>query len=329
MLATGLAVAALALAAVAVVSIGMGARAVPPGAVLDAVFHFDPDDTGQLAVRSQRLPRTAVGLLVGAALGLAGALMQGMARNPLADPGVLGVNAGAALFVVLGIDVFGVTALSGYVWFGFAGAALAAGLVYAVGSLGGRGATPVKLALSGAAVSAALASLTTATLLLHAETFDEFRFWQVGSLAGRDATVIRQSWPFLVLGALIALGSGRVLNALALGDDTARSLGRRVGWARLTAAAAVVLLCGAATAMAGPIAFVGLAVPHAARLITGPDYRWILPYSMVLAPLLLLAADIVGRVAVRPGELQVGLVTALLGAPVFVLLVRRRKPAEL
>ncbi|GAA1920279.1 iron chelate uptake ABC transporter family permease subunit [Streptantibioticus ferralitis] len=318
-----------ALVVAAAVSTAVGTRAVPLSRVVDSLFHFDPHNVDHLAIWELRLPRTVLGVLAGAALGLAGAVMQGVTRNPLADPGILGVNAGAALFVVAGIDIFGITALTGYVWFGLVGAALAACLVYAVSSLGRGGATPIKLALSGAAVSAALTSLITAILLIDADAFDQFRFWRVGSLAGRDGAVIRQALPFLAVGAVLALASGRMLNALALGEDTARSLGQHVNRGRMLAALSVVLLCGAATAMCGPIAFIGLTVPHLARLITGPDYRWILPYSMLLAPFLLLVADIVGRLAVRPSELQVGLMTPVIGAPVFVLLVRGRKLAEL
>ncbi|MDF2261284.1 iron chelate uptake ABC transporter family permease subunit [Streptomyces ferralitis] len=326
---SGLGAALFALVVAAAVSTAVGTRAVPLSRVVDSLFHFDPHNVDHLAIWELRLPRTVLGVLAGAALGLAGAVMQGVTRNPLADPGILGVNAGAALFVVAGIDIFGITALTGYVWFGLVGAALAACLVYAVSSLGRGGATPIKLALSGAAVSAALTSLITAILLIDADAFDQFRFWRVGSLAGRDGAVIRQALPFLAVGAVLALASGRMLNALALGEDTARSLGQHVNRGRMLAALSVVLLCGAATAMCGPIAFIGLTVPHLARLITGPDYRWILPYSMLLAPFLLLVADIVGRLAVRPSELQVGLMTPVIGAPVFVLLVRGRKLAEL
>ncbi|GGU47335.1 ABC transporter permease [Streptomyces albospinus] len=326
---SGLGATLCALVVAIAVSMGVGTRSIPLSTVVGSLFPFPPHDMDHLAVRESRLPRTALGVLAGAALGLAGAVMQGVSRNPLADPGILGVNAGAALFIVVGIDVFGINALNGYVWFGFVGAALAAFLVLAVSSLGRGGATPVRLALSGAAVAAALTSLTTAILLINVDAFDQFRFWRVGSLAGRDGSVIGEALPFLAVGAVLALASGRMLNALALGEDTARSLGRHVHRDRMWAALSVVLLCGAATAMCGPLAFVGLAVPHLARLVTGPDYRWILPYSMLLAPLLLLAADIVGRLAVRPSELQVGLMTPVLGAPVFVLLVRRRRLAEL
>jgi len=249
--------------------------------------------------------------------------------RPLADPGILGVNAGASLFVVVAIYTFGIGSLLGYVWFAFAGAAITSVVVYSLGSLGREGATPVKLALAGAAITAFLGSITTAILLIDVATLDQFRFWAVGSLSGRDGSIAAQLAPFIAVGTVMALASGRVLNAMALGDDVARSLGQRVGLARLVAAASVVLLVGAATAAAGPIGFVGLTVPHAARAVTGPDYRWVLAYSAVFAPILLLGSDIIGRVVARPAELQVGIVTALVGSPFFVALVRRRKLAEL
>lgn len=313
---------------VALCSVAYGSKPVPVGEVFDAFLAFDGSND-HLVVRSLRVPRTVVGLGVGAALGLAGAVMQGVTRNPLADPGILGVNAGASLFVVVAIHVLGVDSLSGYVWFAFAGAAVVSVAVYGLGALGRDGATPVKLALAGAAVTALLGSLTTAVLLVDIATLDQFRFWVVGSLAGRDAAVAGQVAPFLAVGTLLALGSARSLNNMALGDDVARSLGLRVGLARAVSALSVVLLTGGATAAAGPIGFVGLTVPHVARAICGPDYRWVLPYSAVLAPILLLGSDIVGRVVARPGELQVGIVTALVGAPFFVALVRRRRLAQL
>ena len=314
---------------VALMSVGVGAKSIPLGTVLDALFDYDPTNNDHLIIRSLRVPRTCVGLLVGAALGAGGTLMQGLTRNPLADPGILGVNAGAALFVVIGIYWFDLGSLLGYVWFAFFGAAVASLIVYSLGSLGREGATPVKLALAGAALTAMLGSITTAILLTDVETLDQFRFWNVGSLAGRTGTIAANVAPFIAVGLVMAIASGPMLNGLALGDDVARGLGQRIGLSRVIGAVAIVLLCGAATAAAGPIAFVGLAVPHVARVITGPDYRWVIPYSIVLAPVLLLGSDIVGRVIARPGEVQVGIVTAVLGAPVFIFLVRRRKMAEL
>ena len=323
-----LAAAVVVLVLVAGASLAVGARDVPLGTVWQALATFDPTN-GDHAVVQARIPRTLLGLLAGGALGLAGAAMQGVARNPLADPGIIGVNAGAALAVVTGIYVFGVAGFSGYVWFAFLGAAVAAAVVYLIASLGRDGATPVKLALAGAALSAGLSSLMNVILVSSQDTLDRFRFWQVGGIAGRDWTVLLPGLPFLAAGALIVLLAGRTLNGLALGDDVARGLGQRVGLFRAVVALGIVLLCGTATALAGPIGFVGLVVPHAVRFLTGPDYRWILPFSLVMAPVLLLAADILGRVVLLPGEVPAGIMTALVGAPVFVWLIRRGKGAGL
>ena len=316
------------LALVTLASLAIGARGLAPGTVWQALTQFDPAN-GDHAVVHARIPRTVLGLLAGAALGLAGAAMQGVTRNPLADPGIIGINAGAALAVVTGIYVFGVTSLTGYIWFAFIGAAAAAVVVYLIASLGRDGATPVKLALAGAALSAGLFSLMNVILVSSRDTLDRFRFWQVGGIAGRDWSVILPGLPFLLLGAAIVLATGRILNNLALGDDIARGLGQRVGLTRGITALGIVLLCGTATALAGPIGFVGLVIPHAVRFLTGPDYRWILPFSLVLAPALLLSADVIGRVILLPGEVPAGIMTALVGAPVFVWLVRRSKAAGL
>jgi iron complex transport system permease protein len=323
-----LAAAAVVLLLVTATSLAVGARGVALGTVWQALTQFDPAN-GDHAVIHARIPRTVLGLLAGGALGLAGAAMQGVARNPLADPGIIGVTAGAALAVVTGIYVFGVSSLAGYIWFAFAGAAAAAAVVYLIASLGRDGATPVKLALAGAALSAGLYSLMNVILVSSQDTLDRFRFWQLGGIAGRDWSVVLPGLPFLALGAVIVLAAGRTLNGLALGDDIARGLGQRVGLARGTTALGIVLLCGSATALAGPIGFVGLVVPHAVRFLAGPDYRSILPLSMVLAPALLLAADVIGRVILPPGEVPAGIMTALIGAPVFVCLVRRAKGAGL
>ncbi|WP_461172972.1 iron chelate uptake ABC transporter family permease subunit [Arthrobacter sp. Z1-9] len=316
------------LALLAGASLAIGARGLPLGTVVQALTAFDPGN-GDHAVVQARIPRTVLGILAGGALGLAGAAMQGVARNPLADPGIMGVNAGAALAVVTGIYVFGVATFSGYIWFAFVGAAVAAVVVYLIASLGRDGATPVKLALAGAALNAGLFSLMNVILVSSQDTLDRFRFWQVGGVAGRDWSVVLPGLPFLAAGALIVLLSGRILNSLALGDDIARGLGQRVGLVRGITALGIVLLCGSATALAGPIGFVGLVIPHAVRFLTGPDYRWILPFSLVLAPVLLLGADIIGRVVLLPGEVPAGIMTALIGAPVFVWLIRRGKGAEL
>ena len=315
--------------AVAFMSMTQGARPIALDAVWAALAAYDPNSTDHRIIWDLRLPRTAIGLLVGAALGLSGAVLQGATRNPLADPSILGIHAGAALFVVLGVAAFGITQLSLYVWLAFAGAAAAMLVVYSVASLGREGATPIKLALAGAAMTAALQSIVSAILLTSPRTLDQVRFWQVGSLAGRGMDIVVQVAPFLAVGIILALLTGRLLDGLSMGEDVARSLGQNVGRSRAIAGLAAVILAGASTAAAGPIAFVGLTVPHVARAITGPNYRWILPYSMLLAPILLLGADVIGRIIAPPGEVQVGIVTAFLGAPFFIALVRRRKLASL
>jgi iron complex transport system permease protein len=327
--AVGLVVAAGVLLVVTFLSLAVGSKTIPLTTTIHAFTDYNKLSYDENVIRLLRLPRTEVGLLVGVALGLAGAVMQGVTRNPLADPGILGINGGATLAIVLGIYALGVHALAGYVWFAFLGAAAAGLIVYAVGSLGREGATPVKLAIASAALAAMFGSATTTVLLLDAQALEVFRFWAVGSLASSTSSVAASIWPFILVGGVGALLTGRVLNTLALGDDVARALGQRVGRARLYSAACVIVLCGAATSVAGPIAFVGLTIPHVARAITGPDYRWVLPYSALLAPILLLGADVLGRVIVSPSELQVGVVTAFVGAPVFVMLVRFRKLAEL
>jgi iron complex transport system permease protein len=324
-----LAVMVAALIVVVVGSIALGSRSVPLPTVVDALLHYDPELTDHTVVRDMRVPRTLLGLLVGAALGLGGALLQGVSRNPLADPGIMGINAGAATCVVLGIAGLGIGSVGGYVWLALAGAALATALVYAVASVGREGATPVKLALAGAAVTAGLSSVSTGIVMTDLDTLNEMRFWLVGSLAGRYLPVFWQVAPFIVVGAVLALGCARALNGLALGEDTARSLGQRVDWSRAAVFVAVTLLCGAATAACGPIVFLGLVAPHVARIICGPDYRWILPYSLVLAPTVYLAADVAGRLVLSPAELEVGVVLGVLGAPVFVVLVRHRRLVEL
>ncbi len=316
------------LVAAAAASLAVGARPIPPGQVWAAVWQ-PTGSADDVVVRALRAPRTVLGIGVGAALGVAGALMQGHTRNPLADPGLLGVSAGAAFLVVVGIHVGGVTSLSGYVWFAFAGAFGASVLVFLLGSLGRGGPTPVTLALAGVAVTAFLGALTSAVVLADEATLDAFRFWAVGALAGRDAAVAAQVAPFLVVGLLLAVANAPALDLLALGEDVARGLGQNLAVARWTGLAAITLLTGAAVAACGPIGFVGLVVPHVARHFTGPDHRWLLPASGLAGAVLLLVADVVGRVVVRPGELQVGIVLGLLGAPFFVALVRRRRLVSL
>jgi iron complex transport system permease protein len=309
------------------VSIGVGTKTIPIGDVWRLLWH-DDGSSDSIVIHELRIPRTALGLLVGAALGLSGALIQALTLNPLADPGILGINLGAATAVVVAIAFIGVSSFSGYVWFAFLGAGIASTIVFALGSTG-RSATPERQVLAGVAVSAVLGAFVWAVLVTHPTAFDQYRYWDVGSLANRGSETLSQVAPFIVAGIALALGLARSLNALALGEEAGRALGANVLRTRALGILAVTLLCGAATAAAGPIVFVGLAVPHIARMITGPDQRWVFAYSVLLAPILLLGADVIGRVAVRPSELEVGIVTAFLGAPVFIALCHRRRIAQL
>lgn len=312
----------------AVASLAFGSRQVSPADIVEGLSLWvsgeTPTELGAIAVQ-QRIPRTVLALLAGAALALSGALMQAITRNPIADPGILGVNTGAALFVVSGIAFFGISSVFQYLGLALIGATLAAGFVYIVGSIGPGGATPIKLALAGAATTAALSSLVSAILLPRANAMNEFRFWQVGGVGGADWASIATIAPLLLAAAAIALASGPALNALAMGDDTATGLGVRVGKTRLIAAVAGVALCAAVTAVAGPIGFVGLMIPHVVRLAVGPDQRWLLPLSAIGGAALLTAADTLGRVIGYPGEVEAGILTAFVGAPVLVIIARRTR----
>lgn len=315
-------------------SIGLGALHIPPGEVIDALLGRPTGPRIEDVIWSVRVPRTALGLAAGAALGLSGCVMQALTRNPLADPGILGVSAGAAFAIVLAAGVAGIGSLLGYIWFAFAGAMVASVVVYLLGRLGRSGSTPVKLALAGVAVTAVLSSLTSAVVLTDPAALDRFRFWSAGSLADQDASTVLRVLPFLGLGTLLALASAPALNSLALGDDVAASLGRRLGLVRLQGVGAVTLLTGAAVAVIGPVVFIGLVVPHVARVLAqyaglGPDHRWLLPLSAALAAALLLGADILGRVIARPVEVQAGIIVAFIGGPFFIALVRRRRLAEI
>ena len=323
--ALGLLVSVAILALVALASIAIGAKELS----FEQVWHGLFDDSGTYGdvVVAERLSRTLLGLLAGAALGLSGAVLQALTRNPLADPGLLGINAGASAAVVTAITYFGVTSLSGYVWFAFFGAAAVGALVWFLG--GSRGATPVRLALAGTAVSAALYGYLQAVMITDEAALGKMRFWTVGSLSSADNSTITQVLPFLLAGTVLALALARPLNAMAMGDDTAKALGANLNRTRALSMLAATVLCGAATAACGPIVFVGLMVPHVVRSFTGPDLRWILPYAAILSPVLLLGADVIGRIVARPSELQVGIVTAILGGPVFIFLVRRRRTAQL
>ncbi|MGX1809391.1 FecCD family ABC transporter permease [Nocardia sp. NPDC055321] len=324
----GLLLAGAALAATCAGSMLIGTHPLDLADVLAAFTDFRGGDTDRI-VRYIRLPRTVAGLLAGIALALAGAVMQGLTRNPLAGPGLLGINAGASLAIVLAMAVVGLSSAAGLVWFAFVGAAVAAVFVYTLGSFGFGGATPVKLVLAGAAFTALCGSITTAITLLDRTTFDNFRFWVVGSLTRASLESLWAVLPFLAVGAALTVAVARSLNALAIGDDMARTLGTRPVVVRGLGALSVVLLAGSAVAIAGPIAFIGLVIPHIARAFAGHDYRWVLVWCALLGPTLLLFADIAGRVLAQPQEIQVGIITAFAGSPFFLYLVRNRKVATL
>jgi len=315
------------LAAVMAASVAVGSRGVGWSEIVGALGGSS-ETIGEAAV-TKRIPRTVLAVVVGAGLGLSGAVMQGVTRNPLADPGVLGINMGASLAVVAGLAWFGLFSATGIIWTAIAGAAIAAVFVYAVGSLGRGGPTPLKLALAGAATSAALTSFITAVALPRGDIAESVQSWEIGGVGGASFDTIVTGLPFLAVGLGISLLSARSLNSLALGDELAAGLGERVALARGVAALGSVLLCGAATAIAGPIGFVGLVVPHLCRLLVGVDHRWLLPFSALTGACLLTAADVLGRIVARPSEIDVGIITALIGAPFFIAIVRRQKVREL
>jgi len=315
------------LAALMAASVAVGSRDVGWSDIV-AGLGGSSDTIGQAAV-TKRIPRTVLAVVVGAALGLSGAVMQGVTRNPLADPGVLGVNMGASLAVVAGIAWFGLFSATSIVWTAISGAAVSAAFVYGVGSAGRGGATPLKLALAGAATSAALTSFITAVALPRGDITQSIQSWEIGGVGGATSAGITTVAPFLLAGTALSLLSARALNSLALGDELAAGLGERVAVVRGVAALGSIVLCGAATAVAGPIGFVGLVVPHLCRLLVGVDHRWLLPFSALAGGCLLTGADVLGRIVARPAELDVGIVTALIGAPFFLYVVRRQKVREL
>ncbi|MBD8507627.1 iron chelate uptake ABC transporter family permease subunit [Hoyosella sp. G463] len=324
----GLAALAITLVFMAFASIAIGARPLALLEIQNALLSPSGADT-DIIVRSLRVPRTLLAITVGIAIGVAGALIQGHTRNPLADPGILGVIPGAAFAVVLAVYLFRLGSPSEYVWFAFLGAFLTTIVVFGIASIGKGGASPLTLPLAGVAVGAFLTAMTNAVVLLDRASLDAYRFWNVGSVAGRGLDVLLQVLPFIIVGLAIARASTPGLNLLSLGDDMARSLGTNIALTRVAGILAITLLAGAATAACGVIAFLGLVVPHIARAITGPDYKWIVPFSGLCGAILILSADVLGRIVVRPSELQLGIVLALVGGPFFIALVRRRKLVSL
>lgn len=323
----GLLIGVALIAAVALLSLRFGSHPVSTRDAWNAIFNYDDTNYEQLVVHTMRIPRTVIAIGVGAALAVTGAVMQAVTRNPLADSSILGVSSGASFAIVTAIFYFGITSPQGFVWFAFAGALVASVLVFIVGTSGRDGPTPVKLTLAGVVISALLGAWTSALILLDEQTMDTARFWLAGSVAGRTLETFWIVSPFLILGTIACLLIGHQLNVMSMGDETARALGMNINRTRVICGVLVVLITGAATAAAGPIGFVGLAVPHMVRSVIGPDYRWILAYSVIVGAIFLTAADILGRVVLETGELQVGIVTAVAGAPFLIYLARRAKVA--
>ncbi|WP_097970548.1 iron ABC transporter permease [Streptomyces sp. gb14] len=318
-LTAGLVLLALAVAG----GLAVGAQPVPPAEVFAALL--DPDAPHASIVREVRVPRTLLAVTAGAALGLAGAVMQGLTRNPLADPGLLGVNTGAACAVVAATALFGTRSLQAVVWWALLGAAVAVVVVYLLGGRGAGRGTPEGLVLAGVAVTAVLGAVVSGLGVLDADAYGTLRMWSVGTLAGRELPVLWNVLPFLLVGAVLALTTAPALDAFALGDEAGRALGVAPGRVRLLGTLATVLLSGAATAAIGPVGFIGLVAPHVARLLAGPDHRRLMPSAVLIGAGLLLVADIVGRVVARPAEIQVGIVTAFVGAPVLIWLIGRNR----
>ncbi len=316
------------LSIMAVFSISLGAKNIAFSKVVDVLLGNDPDSL-EAAIILQRIPRTVFGILAGGALGISGALMQSITRNPIADPSILGVNTGASLFVVAGIAFFNITVAYQYIWLGITGAGVTAVFVYSVASMGKDGATPLKLALSGSAVSIVLGSLVSTIMLPNNRVMEAFRFWQVGSIGSATWENIMLISPFLIVGFIISMFISGYLNNLALGDEAATALGTNVVMTRTIGALASVLLCGATTALAGPIGFVGLIIPHIIRLIFGSEMSKMLPLSFLGSAILMLISDVIGRIISLPGETEVGIVTAVLGAPVFILAIRKGRVKSL
>ena len=312
------------LAVCIIASLAFGSRMVAWTDVLDGLFHPEVQSHEANVVR-QRIARTIFSVMCGAALGVSGALMQSVTRNPIADPSILGVNMGASLFIVCGIAFLNIHSANEYIWLAIAGAMITAIFVFGIGSMGSGGATPLKLVLAGAATSAILSSLVVAVMIPRANVMDQFMFWQVGSVGAGNWDSIYLFIPFLLVGILLAMITAPALNALALGDEVATGLGARTGTIRFAAAFAGVLLCGAATSLAGPIGFIGLLATHLIRLVIGPDLRYVIPLSAISGAVILTVSDVCGRLLGSPGELEVGIVTAFIGAPILIVITMKAK----
>lgn len=314
------------LAVLLLASVLFGAKGYRLQTLVEAYSSFNGSNE-HLILRTSRVPRALIAAVVGASLSVAGALMQALTRNPLASPSLFGINSGAGLAIVVAVAWFGAAAMTQYMWVAFAGAALTAAGVFLLGTSGRSGTSPVNLTLAGSAVAAFAASLTSGILLGNNKAFAQVLFWLVGSVADRELSMLTAVLPYVAAGLAVAFALGRPLNILAMGEDVALSLGQRTALVKLAAAAAIVVLAGASVAVAGPIGFVGIVIPHIARSLVGTDHRWLLPYCAILGGVLLVAADLGSRFILMPSEVPVGALTALIGVPFFVAIARRGRYA--
>ncbi|NEW08431.1 iron ABC transporter permease [Paenibacillus sp. SYP-B3998] len=290
--------------------------------VITTFKHFDQSNDA-IIIQSVRIPRALIAALVGGSLAVAGALMQAITRNPLASPSIFGINSGAAFAIVLSVSFFNVTSLTEYAWIAFAGAAVSSALVYGLGSLGRDGLTPMKITLAGAAMTAFFAALTQGILLGNGKAFDQVLYWLVGSVEGRTMAMLQSVFPYMLLAWIGALFLSPHMNVLSMGEDVAKGLGQRTVFVKFITAVVIVVLAGGSVAVAGPIVFVGIIIPHIVRFIVGVDYRWVIPYCAILGGILLVGADIAARFIIMPKEVHVGVTTAILGVPFFIYIARK------
>jgi iron complex transport system permease protein len=303
-------------------SIIFGLTKITPQMVIESFTNFNGTNE-HIIIQDTRIPRALIAAAVGSSLAVAGTIMQGLTSNPLASPSIFGINAGASFFVVLGVSFLGITSLNLFTWLAFLGAAIAAVIVYLLGSLGSDGLTPIKLTLAGAAIAALFSSLTQGMLTLNEQALDQVLFWLAGSVQGRDLEILTSVIPYLIVGWVCSLFIGSKMNVLTMGEDVAKGLGQRTLLVKIFGAIIIVLLAGGAVAVAGPIGFIGIIIPHVTRWLVGFDYRWVIPYSAILGAMLLLLADIGARYIIMPAEVPVGVMTAFIGAPFFIYIARR------
>ena len=304
--------------------IAVGAKSLQISTVLEALIHYDDTVFNHIIVRDLRLPRAMIAILVGASLGVSGALMQGVTRNPLADPSILGLMTGASFAMVMAIGVFNIANPALLPWVAALGTLITAIIVWLIAQWVPGGATPLTLTLAGSAITAFLGALISVANLMDQDTFEQLRVWLVGSLSSGRLDVLKATAPIIIASLVLAVALSRKVTVLAMGDDVARGLGVRTGWLKVQVLTCVIMLTACSVALAGPLGFVGLVIPHAVRLFVGSDYRWIVPYSALIGATYLLGIDIIARLALRPQEIATGILTAMVGAPLFIQLVRKK-----